>query len=113
MNVMMHERYRTIYKTMQALINGEYGAAPAPFNQRLQKRALQGNQPITCRPADNIAPEMDRLRDELRAKASRDGIRLQEGERETDDVLIYALFPQIGLEFLKRRDDGGVFELSS
>lgn len=107
MNVMFEakgqERYTSISAQVRALLSGEYGAAPAAFDQRLQQRALQGNRPVTCRPADNIEPQMQRLRDELRAKADRDGIRLQEGECETDDVLIYALFPQIGLAFLKQR----------
>ncbi|SDL39327.1 oxaloacetate decarboxylase, alpha subunit [Modicisalibacter muralis] len=103
MNVMSGERYRSISQPVQALLRGEYGAAPTPFDQHLQQRALQGEPPTTCRPADNIAPQMQRLRDELRAQAKLDGIRLREGEHETDDVLTYALFPQIGLAFLKQR----------
>ncbi|MGC3872782.1 sodium-extruding oxaloacetate decarboxylase subunit alpha [Halomonas sp. GXIMD04776] len=110
MNVMMGERYKSISKEVQALLKGEYGAAPAPFNEELQQRVLEGGEPITCRPADNLEPEMDRLRDELRNKAKEEDIRLEEGEREIDDVLTYALFPQIGLKFLKHRDDPDAFE---
>ncbi|WGI26127.1 sodium-extruding oxaloacetate decarboxylase subunit alpha [Halomonas alkaliantarctica] len=110
MNVMMGERYKSISKEVQALLKGEYGAAPAPFNAELQKRVLEGGEPITCRPADNLSPEMDRLATELKEKASAEGIRLAEGKREVDDVLTYALFPQIGLKFLKNRDNPDAFE---
>ncbi|UYG08246.1 sodium-extruding oxaloacetate decarboxylase subunit alpha [Halomonas sp. M4R1S46] len=110
MNVMMGERYKSISKEVQALLKGEYGAAPAELNKELQARVLEGGEPITCRPADNLAPEMDRLTAELKDKAKAEGIRLAEGEREIDDVLTYALFPQIGLKFLKNRDNPDAFE---
>jgi oxaloacetate decarboxylase (Na+ extruding) subunit alpha len=110
MNVMMGSRYQSISKEVQALLKGEYGAAPAPFNPELQARVLEGAEPITCRPADLLEAEMDKLAAELKAKAKADGIRLAEGEREIDDVLTYALFPQIGLKFLKNRDNPNAFE---
>ncbi len=110
MNVMMGERYKSISKEVQALLKGEYGAAPAPFDKALQSRVLEGGEPITCRPADLLEPEMARLAEELKHKAKAEGIRLAEGEREVDDVLTYALFPQIGLKFLKNRDNPEAFE---
>ncbi|MDN7131027.1 sodium-extruding oxaloacetate decarboxylase subunit alpha [Halomonas sp. MC140] len=110
MNVMMGERYKSISKEVQALLKGEYGAAPAPFNAELQKRVLEGSEPITCRPADNLTPEMERLATELKEKAGADSIRLAEGKQTVDDVLTYALFPQIGLKFLKHRDNPDAFE---
>ncbi|MDR5892122.1 sodium-extruding oxaloacetate decarboxylase subunit alpha [Halomonas mongoliensis] len=110
MNVMMGERYKSISKEVQALLKGEYGAAPAELNKELQARVLEGGEPITCRPADLLEAEMDRLAAELKEKAKADGIRLAEGEREIDDVLTYALFPQIGLKFLKNRDNPDAFE---
>ena len=110
MNVMMGERYKSISKEVQALLKGEYGAAPAPFNRELQQRVLEGGEPITERPANRLEPEMDRLKEELKVKAKEEGIRLEEGEREIDDVLTYALFPQIGLKFLKNRDNPDAFE---
>ena len=110
MNVMMGSRYKSISKEVQALLKGEYGAAPAPFDKALQSRVLEGGEPITCRPADRLEPEMERLSAELTEKARADGIRLAEGEREIDDVLTYALFPQIGLKFLKNRDNPDAFE---
>jgi oxaloacetate decarboxylase alpha subunit len=110
MNVMMGERYKSISKEVQALLKGEYGAAPAPFDSELQSRVLEGAEPITCRPADNLTPEMERLREELKGKAREEGIALESGERETDDVLTYALFPQIGLKFLRNRGNPDAFE---
>lgn len=110
MNVMMEERYKSISKEVQALLKGEYGAAPAPFNSELQQRVLEGSEPITCRPADNLSPEMDKLASELKDNAKADGIRLADGEQQVDDVLTYALFPQIGLKFLKNRDNPDAFE---
>jgi len=110
MNVMMGSRYKSISKEVQALLKGEYGAAPAEFNKELQDRVLEGKAPITCRPADLLEAEMDKLTKELKEKAKADGIRLAEGEREIDDVLTYALFPQIGLKFLKNRDNPDAFE---
>jgi len=110
MNVMLGERYKSISKEVQALLKGEYGAAPAPFDKALQNRVLEGGEPIQCRPADHLQPEMQRLATELTEKAKADGIRLAEGERQVDDVLTYALFPQIGLKFLKNRDNPDAFE---
>ncbi|MGS0468428.1 sodium-extruding oxaloacetate decarboxylase subunit alpha [Cobetia marina] len=110
MNVMMGERYKSISKEVQALLKGEYGAAPAPFDSELQSRVLEGAEPITCRPADNLTPEMERLREELKGKAKEEGVALESGERETDDVLTYALFPQIGLKFLRNRGNPDAFE---
>lgn len=110
MNVMMGERYASISKEVQALLKGEYGAAPAPYDAVLQRRVLEDNEPISCRPADLLEPEMARLRDELCAKAKEEGMRLEEGVRETDDILTYALFPQIGFKFLKHRGDMDAFE---
>ncbi|WP_311946111.1 sodium-extruding oxaloacetate decarboxylase subunit alpha [Halomonas piscis] len=110
MNVMMGERYGSISKEVQALLKGEYGAAPAPFDEALQKRVLEGGDPVTERPADLLSPEMARLADELDETAEQKDIRLAEGERHIDDVLTYALFPQIGLKFLQNRDNPDAFE---
>ncbi|WP_447553861.1 sodium-extruding oxaloacetate decarboxylase subunit alpha [Vreelandella sp. EE22] len=110
MNVMMGERYKSISKEVQALLKGEYGAAPAPFSSELQERVLDGGEPITSRPADILSPEMERLEGELEEKARTESIRLAESEQRLDDVLTYALFPQIGLKFLKNRDNPDAFE---
>ncbi len=110
MNVLAGARYKALSKETRGVLRGEYGAAPAPFSQELQQRALDGDEPITCRPADRLDNEMDALTDKLRTQARDKGIRLAEGEREVDDVLTYALFPEIGLKFLQHRDDPDAFE---
>src|SRR5690606_29816073 len=100
-NVLTGERYKSITKETAGVLKGEYGAAPAPFNKALQERVLDGGQAITCRPADVLQPEMDKLTAELRELAKEKGIKL--AAEEIDDVLTYALFPQIGLKFLENR----------
>ncbi|WP_348678995.1 sodium-extruding oxaloacetate decarboxylase subunit alpha [Alcanivorax profundi] len=110
LNVLSGERYKVLSKETRGVLRGEYGAAPAPFNRELQARALEGDEPVTCRPGDLIDNEMDSLRDEVASLASDKGLRLADGERRDDDVLTYALFPQIGLRFLEKRGDASAFE---
>ncbi|MEC8232659.1 MAG: oxaloacetate decarboxylase subunit alpha, partial [Pseudomonadota bacterium] len=108
LNVLTGERYKSITKETAGVLKGEYGATAAPVNKALQQRVLDGAEPITCRPADNIAPEMDALSEELDALAEKKGISLC--EVKVDDVLTYALFPQIGLKFLENRGNPDAFE---
>ncbi len=108
LNVLTGERYKSISKETAAILKGEYGAAPAPFNKELQERVLDGKEAITCRPADQIEPEMDKLTEELKTLAAEKGIKLS--ENVVDDVLTYALFPQIGLKFLENRGNPDAFE---
>ena len=110
LNVLTGERYKTITKETAGVLKGEYGAAMAPFNQELQTRVLGGAQAITCRPADLIEDELDKLTTELRGLAQEKNIKLAPGDREIDDVLTYALFPQVGLKFLQNRDNPDAFE---
>lgn len=107
-NVLTGERYKSITKETAGVLKGEYGAAPAPFNAELQARVLAGAEAITCRPADLLEPELDRLTIELRNLAAEKGIKL--AEHDIDDVLTYALFPQIGLKFLENRGNPAAFE---
>ncbi len=107
-NVLTGERYKSITKETAGLLKGEYGAAPAELDKELQARVLDGAEPITCRPADLLNNEMDTLTDELKVKAKDDGISLS--ENLVDDVLTYALFPQVGLKFLKNRNNPDAFE---
>ncbi|MDY6891380.1 MAG: sodium-extruding oxaloacetate decarboxylase subunit alpha [Pseudomonadota bacterium] len=109
-NVLMGERYKTISKEVQGILKGEYGSAPAPYNGELQQRVLEGKEAITCRPADLLEPEMDKLTAELKQTATEKGIELAQGEHAIDDVLTYALFPQIGLKFLENRGNPDAFE---
>jgi oxaloacetate decarboxylase alpha subunit len=107
-NVLSGERYKTITKETSGILKGEYGATPAPVNADLQQRVLDGGEAITCRPADRIDAEMERLTTELNQIASDEGIRL--AENVVDDVLTYAQFHQVGLTFLKNRDNKDFFE---
>jgi oxaloacetate decarboxylase alpha subunit len=110
LNVLTGERYKSISRETAGVLKGEYGATPAPVNAELQARVLEGDAPITCRPADLLEPEMESLAEELTGLAGERGIRLADGERRDDDVLTYALFPQVGLRFLANRDDPDAFE---
>jgi len=107
-NVLTGERYKSVTKETAGILKGEYGSAPAPFNTELQQRVLDGAQVITCRPADLLQPEMDKLTGELKGLAQEKGITL--AKDEIDDVLTYALFPQIGLKFLEHRGNAAAFE---
>jgi len=108
LNVLSGERYKTISKETAGVLKGEYGATAAPVNSELQQRVLDGAEPITCRPADLIKPEMTRLTKELKALSKAEGFDL--GKNEIDDVLIYALFQQVGVNFLKNRNNPDAFE---
>lgn len=109
-NVLSGERYKTITKETADVLKGEYGATASPVNAELQAQVLEGAEPITCRPADLLEPELDKLTTELRAHAAEQGFSLENGEREADDVLTYALFPQVGLKFLQNRGNPEAFE---
>ncbi|GMM71374.1 sodium-extruding oxaloacetate decarboxylase subunit alpha [Alteromonas gracilis] len=108
LNVLTGERYKSITKETAGVLKGEYGATAAPVNKALQERVLDGAEPITCRPADNIAPELDTLSKELDALAEKKQLSL--AEDKIDDVLTYALFPQIGLKFIENRGNPDAFE---
>jgi oxaloacetate decarboxylase alpha subunit len=107
-NVLTGERYKTISKETAGVLKGEYGATAAPVNKALQARVLEGAEPITCRPADNIADELHELEAGLTAIAKEKGLRI--ADESIDDVLTYALFPQIGLKFIENRDNPSAFE---
>ena len=107
-NILNGERYKSITKETAGILKGEYGSAPAPFNAELQARVLDGAEAITCRPADLLSDEMEKLTAELLGIAREKGIKL--ATDEIDDVLTYALFPQIGLKFLENRDNPAAFE---
>jgi oxaloacetate decarboxylase alpha subunit len=108
LNVLTGERYKSITKETAGVLKGEYGATAAPVNAELQARVLDGAEAITCRPADKLAPEMDKLAIELVALAEEKSFTL--ADDSVDDVLTYALFPQIGLKFLANRNNPDAFE---
>jgi len=107
-NVMSGERYKTITKETAGLLKGEYGATPAPVNEELQARVLNGALAITCRPADLIEPEMDRLIAEVQVKAKAEGVKLADCIEE--DALINGMFAQVGWKFIANRGNPAAFE---
>ena len=107
LNVLTGERYSNITKETKGVLKGEYGATPAPINTELQNKVLKGSKPITCRPADLLEPEFDKQHKKLMNLSKEQGFSLA---NEVDDTLTYALFPQIGLKFLKNRNNPDAFE---
>jgi len=108
LNVLTGERYKSITKETAGVLKGEYGATAAPVNEALQARVLDGAEPIVCRPADVLSPEIESLSAELDELAAKKGLSLC--DEKIDDVLTYALFPQIGLKFLENRGNPDAFE---
>ncbi len=92
LNVLMGERYKMITKESKALLKGEYGQTVKPMNPEVQKKALGDEEPITCRPADLIPDELDTLEAEM-----------AQWKEQDEDVLTYALFPQVATDFFKYR----------
>lgn len=108
LNVMQGERYKTISKETAGVLKGEYGATPAPVNAELQARVLNGSDPITCRPADLLVPEMANMVETLQAKATAEGVKLADCIEE--DALIDGMFAQIGWKFIQNRGNPQAFE---
>lgn len=96
-NVLAGERYKTITNEVKLYLQGRYGQAPAPVCERLRFMAIGSEEVIECRPADLIAPELDKLRKEVGALA-----------KSEEDVLTYAMFPDIGRKFLEEREAGAL-----
>ncbi len=107
-NVLSGSRYATITNETSGVLKGEYGATPTPVNGELQARVLEGADPVTCRPADLLEPELEHQTEEFTQLATEHNIRV--ADELVDDVLTYALFPQIGLKFLENRDNPDAFE---
>ncbi|MBE6777217.1 MAG: oxaloacetate decarboxylase subunit alpha [Ruminococcaceae bacterium] len=95
LNVLSGERYKMVPKESKGLLRGEYGRLPAEVNQEVRKKAIGDEEVITCRPADLLEPELEKYAKEMKDK----GI----GKCE-EDVLSYALFPQVAEKFFKVRD---------
>lgn len=108
LNVLTGERYKSVSKETAGVLKGEYGKAPSEFNKELQQKILDGQEAISCRPADLLEPEIEKLSAELLALSKEEGFAL--AEDSIDDVLTYALFPQVGLKFLKNRGNADAFE---
>jgi pyruvate carboxylase subunit B len=94
-NVLAGERYKTITNEVKLYLQGRYGKAPGTIDAKLQRQAIGGEEIIDVRPADLIKPELDKLRLEIGALA-----------KSEEDVLTYAMFPDIGRKFLEEREAG-------
>ncbi|MBE5961637.1 MAG: oxaloacetate decarboxylase subunit alpha [Lachnospiraceae bacterium] len=92
LNVLSGERYKMITKESKAILSGEYGQTVKPFNPEVQKKAIGDKKPITCRPADLLKPELKEIEKEM-----------AQWKQQDEDVLSYALFPQVATEFFKYR----------
>lgn len=92
LNVLMGERYKMVTKESKALLSGEYGQTAKPFNPEVQKKVIGDREPITCRPADLIEPELKKIEGEI-----------AEWKEQDEDVLSYALFPAVAMDFFKYR----------
>ncbi len=99
MNVLMGERYKLVPKESHKLAKGEFGQSPRPMNPEVQKKILGDEEPITCRPADLIEPQLPKFEAEM-----------AKWKRQPEDVLSYALFPAVAKEFFEYRDaqDSGI-----
>jgi oxaloacetate decarboxylase alpha subunit len=109
-NVLNNERYKVITKETQAILKGEYGKTPADVDKKLQHKVLGDKEPITCRPADLIDDN------EYKLTKEKYFISIQENNISVDDteenILIYTLFPEIGLKFLENKENKDYFEKS-
>ena len=92
MNILGGERYKLSSKESKALLRGEYGLLPAPVNEAVRKKVIGDAKVITNRPADDIPPELENYREEIR-----------DYYQQEEDVLSYALFPQVALKFFEYR----------
>ena len=92
LNVVMGERYKMASKETKAVVKGEYGKTPMPISEDVRKKVIGEEKPITCRPADLIEPELDKIRSSIKEYIEQD-----------EDVLSYALFPQVAEDFFKYR----------
>ena len=93
MNVMMGDRYKMVPNEVKDLVRGKYGALPAPISEEIQKTIIGDEEPITCRPADLIEPELEGYRQDLASKGY-NGIT-------DEDVLTYAMFPEVAINFFE------------
>ena len=92
LNVLQGERYKMVTKESKKILSGEFGATVKPFNKEIQKKVIGDEEPITCRPADLIEPQLEKYEKEC-----------AEWKQQDEDVLSYALFPQVATEFFKYR----------
>ncbi len=93
LNVVSGERYKMVTKESKKLLSGEFGQTVKPFNPEVQKKCIGDTKPITCRPADLIEPQLEKIEAEM-----------SQWKQQDEDVLSYALFPQVATDFFKYRE---------
>jgi oxaloacetate decarboxylase alpha subunit len=93
LNVVTGERYKVVTKESKKLLSGQFGQTVKPFNKEVQKKCIGDTEAITCRPADLIKPQLKDIEEEMKQYKQQD-----------EDVLSYALFPQVATEFFKYRE---------
>lgn len=98
-NVMSGERYKMVTKEFRGLIRGEYGATAVPVDPDFQKKIIGNEEPVTCRPADLLAPELETIRKEV-----------EPWYTQEEDVLTYAMFGQVATKFFEKRAAGALGE---
>ncbi len=109
-NVLNNERYKVITKETQAILKGEYGKTPADVDKKLQDKVLGDEDPITCRPADLIDEnEYKHTKEKYLKSLEKNNISVDNSE---ENILIYTLFPEIGLKFLENKKNKDYFEKS-
>ena len=91
-NVIGGERYKMVTKEFKGVVRGEYGRTPVEISPEFRKKIIGNEKPIDCRPADEIPPELDKLREAVKPWAIQD-----------EDVLSYALFEQVAVKFFESR----------
>jgi oxaloacetate decarboxylase alpha subunit len=106
-NVLSGERYKNITKETRSLLLGEYGRTPIPVNEELQKRVSSDAKVIDCRPADLIDNELETIKNKLADAIDEHSLDIELNE---DNILIFAMFPEIGLQFLKNINNPEFFE---
>jgi oxaloacetate decarboxylase alpha subunit len=106
-NVLSGERYKNITKETRSLLLGEYGKTPIPVNKELQQRVSSDAKVIDCRPADLIDNELESIKSKLAEAIDEHSLGI---ELNDDNILIFAMFPEIGLQFLKNIDNPEFFE---
>ncbi|MAS58161.1 MAG: oxaloacetate decarboxylase subunit alpha [Gammaproteobacteria bacterium] len=108
LNVLSGERYKNISKETTDLLAGEYGKTPSPVKEEIQKLAIGEKKPITCRPADLLDPEIDKLRNEFKKKAKE--LNFDADLDSDEDLLTYSIFPQVAEKFFTNRNNKDFFE---
>ena len=104
LNVLTGDRYKSIAKETADILKGAYGKTPAPVNKKLQKKVLDVDEKvIACRPADLLSPELSSIEENLESLSHEMHFDLMSEESRVDDVLTYALFPNVAIDFFKNR----------